>query len=82
VEELVGSLVALVSSLIIQTPPMARENSQREYILITEGSTSKEYRRRCLLMKKIYLFCCKMISNAGEISANHLSEVLRQMSDY
>jgi hypothetical protein len=43
VEELVGSFVALVSSLIIQTPPMARENLQREYTLITEGSQNEVY---------------------------------------
>ena len=34
-EELVGSCVALVSSLIIQTPPISRENLQREYTLIS-----------------------------------------------
>ena len=33
-EELVGSCVALVSSLITQTPPISRENLQREYSLI------------------------------------------------
>ncbi len=34
-EELVGSFVALVSSLIIQTPAISRENLQREYTLIS-----------------------------------------------
>ena len=34
-EELVGSCVALVSSLITQTPPISRENLQREYSLIS-----------------------------------------------
>ncbi len=34
-EELVGSCVALVSSLITQTPPISRENLQREYTLIS-----------------------------------------------
>ena len=34
-EELFGSCVALFSSLIIQTPPISRENLQREYTLIS-----------------------------------------------
>ncbi|CAB4025937.1 Hypothetical predicted protein [Paramuricea clavata] len=34
-EELFGSCVALVSRLIIQTPPISRENLQREYTLIS-----------------------------------------------
>ncbi len=34
-EELVGSCVALVSSLITQTPPISRENLQREYSLLS-----------------------------------------------
>ena len=34
-EELVGSCVALVPSLITQTPPISRENLQREHTLIS-----------------------------------------------
>jgi hypothetical protein len=34
-EEVFGSCAALFSSLIIQTPPISRENLQREYTLIS-----------------------------------------------
>jgi hypothetical protein len=35
-EELVGSFVSLVSSLIIQTPPISRENLQKDYAILHE----------------------------------------------
>ena len=41
-EELIGSLVALVSSLLAQAPPISRENLQREYTLISVPNSEHE----------------------------------------
>ena len=41
-EELIGSWVALVSSLLAQTPPISQENLQREYILISQPNPEQE----------------------------------------
>ncbi len=41
-EELCGSFVALVSSLVIHTPPMSGENLQGEYTLIFEENPDRE----------------------------------------
>ena len=41
-EELIGSLVALVSSLLAQAPPILQENSQREYTLISAPNPEQE----------------------------------------
>ncbi len=41
-EELVGSCVALVSSLITQTPPISRGSLQREYTLISVPNTEQD----------------------------------------
>jgi hypothetical protein len=57
-EELFGSCVAIVSRLIIQTPPISRENLQREYTLISvpnpeqdevyDGLIHREYEQEAL----------------------------------
>ncbi|CAB4042118.1 Hypothetical predicted protein, partial [Paramuricea clavata] len=41
-EELFGSCVALVSRLIIQTPPISRENLQSEYTLISAPNPEQD----------------------------------------
>ena len=41
-EEVVGSCAALVSSLITQTPPISRENLQREYTLISVPNAEQD----------------------------------------
>ena len=41
-EELVGSCVALISSLIAQTPPISRGNLQREHTLISEPNPEQD----------------------------------------
>ena len=41
-EELIGSCVALVSTLLAQAPPISRENLQREYTLISVPNSEQE----------------------------------------
>jgi hypothetical protein len=41
-EELCGSFVALISSLVIETPPMSKESLQGEYTLIFEENPDRE----------------------------------------
>ena len=41
-EELIGSFVALVSSLLAQAPPISRQNVQREYTLISVPNSEQE----------------------------------------
>ena len=41
-EELIGSVVALASSMFAQAPPVSRENQQREYMLISVPNSEQE----------------------------------------
>ena len=65
-EELIGGLVSLLSSLVIHKPPISRENLESDYSLINDenpeqeehmmgwytASTSKRSSLNCPIMKK------------------------------
>ena len=41
-EEIVGGFVSVLSSLFVQTPPISRENEQRQYTLINDANPEQE----------------------------------------